>query len=308
MKSITKRRLKTRSIGRNTLNRQHKRRHSNRRWNAKQDKSRKKRMIGGAFDKYKGGGGLSGMFKRRGWKCECDIHPPSDTDTNTDTDTVTGELTMGESVRDFTVHPPDSSTTTSTFVRSARRVESQAGKFLTDGDFQLSYANKTKTPTIIIRTNRGAGTLPESLENGNFIKKVENTNIEVKTLDAFYKILDENNFYNKPVVLTVERGNAGGSGPREFKVLVKLMKDMPRQGSGGGGGKKTTYRRKKHVTRRKINTKRMKVMVGGTDVTKQVICECTKEIKEKKQLEAGESVSEGEGDDEANNDGKGEIL
>ena len=48
MKSITKRRLKTRSIGRNTINRQHKRRHSNRRWNAKQDKSRKKRMIGGA--------------------------------------------------------------------------------------------------------------------------------------------------------------------------------------------------------------------------------------------------------------------
>jgi hypothetical protein len=49
MKSITKRRLKTRSIGRNTINRQHKRRHSNRRWNAKQDKSRKKRMIGGGI-------------------------------------------------------------------------------------------------------------------------------------------------------------------------------------------------------------------------------------------------------------------
>lgn len=47
MKSITKRRLKTRSIGRNTLNRRHKRRHSNRRWNTKQNKSRKKRMIGG---------------------------------------------------------------------------------------------------------------------------------------------------------------------------------------------------------------------------------------------------------------------
>lgn len=44
MKSITKRRLKTRSIGRNTL---HKRRHSNRRWGAGQNKSRKKRMIGG---------------------------------------------------------------------------------------------------------------------------------------------------------------------------------------------------------------------------------------------------------------------
>ena len=47
MKSITKRRLKTRSIGRNTLNRRHKRRHSNRRWNTKQNGSRKKRMIGG---------------------------------------------------------------------------------------------------------------------------------------------------------------------------------------------------------------------------------------------------------------------
>ena len=47
MKSITKRRLKPRSIGRNTLNRRHKRRHSNRRWNTKQNKSRKKRMIGG---------------------------------------------------------------------------------------------------------------------------------------------------------------------------------------------------------------------------------------------------------------------
>jgi hypothetical protein len=284
MKSITKRRLKTRSIGRNTL---HKRRHSNRRWGAGQNGSREKRMIGGAVDKNKGGVDLSNMFNRRGWKCVCKTIPQDSSKSAPDTahDTVHVEPPSGQSNRPparnsiAAVTAPNSSSS-SGFRRSVAQSEIQdatlKGKYLINDDFDSVKIDKTHT--IIIRTKRGADDLPEHINNKNFITKVNNIDIKVNTLAEFYKLLNDNNFYDNPVVLTVARGAAGGTGPEQFMVRVILKRDIPMQGSVGGGGKKTTYQRKKHVTQRKINTKRMKVMVGGTTI-KEVTCTCTKEDK-----------------------------
>lgn len=315
MKSITKRRLKTRSIGRHTL---HKRRHSNRRWNTKQNKSRKKRMIGGAVG-YKGGGGLTRLFKNSGWKCKCitrddpstakfirdtpNDNPPTQSDSS-DTPRPphpessssyrrqsrqrpkqSGDSNIVASSNDYdeflttAVTAPDSSPSSGFRRRVAQSDIKDATKsrnYLVDTDFELVGIGGD--PTIIIRTKRGADDLPEHINNKNFITKVNNIDIKVNTLAEFYKLLNDNNFYDNPVVLTVARGAAGGTGPEQFMVRVILKRDIPRQGNVGGGGKKTTYQRKKHVTRRKINTKRRNVMVGGTTI-KEVTCTCTKEEK-----------------------------
>jgi hypothetical protein len=291
MKSITKRRLKTRSIGRNTLNRRHKRRHSNRRWGAGQNKSRKKRMIGGSVG-YKRGGGLTRLFNN-GWKCDCNISQ----DSSSKSATAPAEHLTGQSSRPNAHNSIAAVTAPKSSSSPFKRREAQSnikdatlkGKYLINDDFNSVEIDET--PTIIINTKRGADALPKYLENGQFITKVNNIDIKINTLTDFYRILETNAFYDKPVVLTVAMGSAGGFGSNQFKVQVTLKKDMPRQGNVGGG-KKTTYRRKNHVTRRKINTKRMKVMVGGYVLHKEVECHCTKEIKEGKGKGKGKGVSE----------------
>ena len=301
MKSITKRRLKPRSIGRNTLNRRHKRRHSNRRWGAGQNGSREKRMIGGTIG-YKGGGGLTGMFNRSSWKCDCKtISQDSSSKSAPDTapDTAHVEPPSGQSRRP----PARNSIAAAPGFRRREALpyfkDATSRKYLINDDFELVGIGGE--PTIIINTKRGADALPENLKNRQFITKVNNIDIKVNTLAEFYQLLNHNNFYDKPVVLTVARGSSGGTGPRQFKVQVLLKKNVPMQGSAGGG-KKTTYRRKKHVTRRKIHTKRMKVMVGGDVLRKNVTCTCTKKIKGNDQR-ADESASKG--DDESASVSKG---
>lgn len=318
MKSITKRRLKPRSIGRNTL---HKRRHSNRRWGAGQNKSRKKRMIGGAVG-YKGGGGLTRLFKNSGWKCECKTRddtstakfirdtpndkPPtqsdsSDTPRPPDTESLrpsyrqsrqsrqrlkeSGESNTVASSNDYdeflaaAVTAPNSSPSTSGFRRRVAQPDIKdatlKGKYLINNDFDSVKIDGALT--IIIRMKRGADALPSYLKNGQFITKINDTDIRVGSLTEFYELLEDEQFYDKPVVLTVARGGAGGYGDQQFKVRVNLKRDIPREVSVGGG-KKTTYQRKKHVTQRKINTKRINVMVGGKTI-KEVTCTCTKEDK-----------------------------
>ena len=283
MKSITKRRLKTRSIGRNTL---HKRRHSNRRWGAGQNKSRKKRMIGGAVDKNKEGGGLTGLFNNSGWKCDCTT-TSQDPSSKSAPETAPAKHLAGQSSRpnarksNATVTAPKSSPSSPGFKRREAQSDIndatlKKGKYLINDDFELVSANGAHT--IIIRTKRGADDLPEHINNEMFITKINNTDIKVNKLSMFYELLEDNNFYDKPVLLTVARGGAGGSGDKQIKVRVILKRDISRQVDLGGGGKKTTYRRKKHVTQRKINTKRINVMVGGTTI-KEVTCTCTKEEK-----------------------------
>lgn len=281
MKSITKRRLKTRRIGRNTL---HKRRHSNRRWGAGQNISRKKRMIGGAIDKSKWGVDLSNMFNRsKGWNCVCKTIS-QDPSSKSATDTAPAEHLTGKSNRPnahnsiAAVAAPKSSSPNLFKRREAQSIITDAtlkGKYLINDDFNLIEIDKT--PTIIIQTQRSADALPKNLKNGQFITKINDIDIKVNTLTEFNQLLETNNFYDNPVVLTVAKGSAGGTGPNQFKVQVNLKKIIPPQ-STVGGGKKTTYRRKKHVTQRKIHTKRMKVMVGGTTI-KEVTCTCTKEDK-----------------------------
>ena len=295
MKSITKRRLKPRSIGRNTL---HKRRHSNRRWGAGQNKSRKKRMIGGVSNRRNGGVNLSNMFKRSsGWNCVCktisqDPYSKSATD---DSNTV-------QSSNEYTEFKPPAPTSNPPYNRRVRVAESDIAesdikdatikkKYLINDDFELVKAYGAHT--IRINTQRQHDALPSHLENKQFITKINDTDIRVGSLTEFHQLLEDNKFYDKPVVLTVERGSAGGSGDKQFKVLVNLKRDIPRQGSVGGG-KKTTYRRKKHVTQRKINTKRINVMVGGVVLHKKVTCKCSKTIKGNVKPEKGVS----EGDDE----------
>lgn len=279
MKSITKRRLKPRSIGRNTL---HKRRHSNRRWNTKQNKSRKKRMIGGAVG-YKGGVDLSGMFKRNsGWKCVCKTIS-QDPSSKFATDTAPAEHPTGNSTRPNARNSKAAVTAPKSPSRFKRHVAESVvkdatikKKYLINDDFDSVEIGGALT--IRINTRRDPDALPSYLKNGQFITKINDTDIRVGSLTEFYQLLQDEPFYNTPVVLTVERGGAGGSGDKQFKVRVILKKDMSKQSTVGGGGKKTTYRRKKHVTQRKINTKRMKVMVGGTTI-KDVTCRCTKEDK-----------------------------
>ena len=297
MKSITKRRLKPRSIGRNTLNRRHKRRHSNRRWNAKQDKSRKKRMIGGSVG-YKGGRGLTGMFKRSGWECECVIPPPPPTDTDT------GEPPMGKSARPRLIVSKsivDATAPVSQPPQHRRRVRettqnsstdvidgTRSRKYLADGDYKLTSVKDSDGNGILINANRGYNALPKSLENNHLITKINNMNIRVNTLAEFYQLLDDNGFYDKPVVLTVSGKHLGGTDDKTINVSVNLRRVG--QLHKGGGGKKTTYRRKKHVTRRKINTKRRKVMVGGIYLLRKLVnCNCKKEMKGTKPSEKGES-------------------
>ena len=295
MKSITKRRLKTRSIGRNTL---HKRRHSNRRWGAGQNKSRKKRMIGGAVDKNKEGGGLTGLFNNSGWKCDCTT-TSQDFSSKSAPETAPAKHLAGQSIRphanksNAAIAAPKSS---SRFKRHVAQSDIKDAtiekKYLINDDFELVSAYGALT--IIIRTKRGADDLPEHINNEMFITKINNTDIKVDKLTEFYELLEDNRFYDKPVVLTVARGGAGGSGDEHIKVKVILKRYIPRQFDVGGGGKKTTYRRKKHVTQRKLNTKRINVMVGGVVIKKRVTCECSKEIK-KKQHNTGVSEGESEG-------------
>lgn len=281
MKSITKRRLKTRSIGRNTL---HKRRHSNRRWGAGQNKSRKKRMIGGAVDKYKGGVDLSNMFNRSGWKCKCTTTPQDPSSKSAPDTAIDVEPPMGQPRRPnarnsiaavtapvsssfgFRRHkaPPKSSTATIDSTRS--------GVLLDHYDYK-----QNKNGEIVIASNRGYDSLPRFLKNDHIITKINDIDIRVGTLAEFYQLLDDNKFYDNPVTLTLSGKYLGGTNNKTINVSVKLKRVDSFH--NGGGGKKTTYRRKKHVTQRKLNTKRMKVMVGGTDFKKQVICECTKEDK-----------------------------
>ena len=249
----------------------------------------------GEYVGYKGGGDLLGMFKRSGWKCVCK------TTSQDDSIASSSSSSSSQSVR---AKPHDTSQTFRRKAKSKYRTSAAAspdiedtttsGKFLINNDFELGIVNET--PTIIISNKRGANALPEYLMNRQFITKVgDHTVGTLNNIGDFYKLLESNDFYDKPVVLTVARGGAGGFGPQEFKVQVILKRDiMPRQGSVGGG-KKTTYWRKKHVTRRKINTKRRKVMVGGEDLHKEVKCYCTKKIKGTKQPEEGESESKGEG-------------
>ncbi len=260
-------------------------------------------MIGGSVG-YKGGGGLTRLFNKSGWKCVCKTTSQSDTarinPPSTPPDTNSRPQRRSNSVP---AEPPPTSQTFRRKAKSNYRTPAAAspdiedtttsGKYLINGDFVWGSVNET-TPTIIISNKRGADALPKSLKNGHFIKKVGDIDTvgTLNNIGDFYNLLESNDFYDKPVVLTVERGGAGGFGPREFKVKVILKRDIPRQGSVGGG-KKTTYRRKKHVTRRKINTKRRKVMVGGDVLHKEVICDCTKEIKGNKQPEEG--VIEGVG-------------
>lgn len=285
MKSITKRRLKPRSIGRNTLNRRHKRRHSNRRWGAGQNGSREKRMIGGAFDKYKGGVDLSNMFKmgrKNGWKCECTTTPQDPSSKSAPDTAIDVKPPMGQPRRPnahtsfAAVTAPESS---SWFKRRVAQSDIKdatlKGKYLINDDFDSVIIDGALT--IIIHTKRNADALPKFFQDGQFITKVNDISVVNLQKGDFYKLLEDGQFYDKPVVLTVARGSAGGSGDKQIKVRVILKRDIPREGSVGGG-KKTTYRRKKHVTQRKINTKRMKVMVGGTTI-KEVTCTCTKEEK-----------------------------
>jgi hypothetical protein len=120
----------------------------------------------------------------------------------------------------------------------------------------------------------------------------------IQKIQEFIRLL--NTTGSDTVILTISRKHKGGtasSKPRYVKVNVVLppsgVNPNPRRNRGAAtpaaqddenammkrleirldetrrrdanvGGKKTTYRRKKHVTRRKINTKKRKVMVGGT--------------------------------------------
>ena len=309
MKSITKRRLKTRSIGRNTINRQHKRRHSNRRWGAGQNKSRKKRMIGGSVG-YKGGGGLTRLFNNSGWKCDCTTtHQDSPASSRSAPDTVvkppTGQPQRPHPTARSSIAAVTAPVGQSKYSRRARIPTdiidaTSSRKFLVDSDYALVQIHGD--PTILINTKRHADALPEYLKNGQFITKVGDLPVgPLNKIGDFYKLLESNDFYDKPVVLTVARGAAGGTGDRQFKVQVILKRDMPMQGTVGGG-EKTTYRRKKHVTRRKINTKRMKVMVGGYVLLKNVTCRCSKNIKGN-DPRADESVSKGKGEGEGEGEG-----
>jgi hypothetical protein len=121
--------------------------------------------------------------------------------------------------------------------------------------------------------------LPKHLNNRDIITEIKTDDdtsqgIKVENIEKiqeFYTLIDS--LRSKPVILTVSRIESGGYQSKKPRYVRVRLQQPPQPQKplgtrvplrGRVGGKKTTYRRKKHVTRRKINTKKRKVMVGGT--------------------------------------------
>lgn len=223
-----------------------------------------------------------------GWECDCSIIPTHETNTETFHDSPS----MHSDLSDTHSPPHEEPTSYRRQSRQSRQshkaqTEYQSDikdatinkKYLINDDFELVSANGAHT--IRIHTRRPPDALPSKLENGQFITKINDTDIRVGSLTEFHQLLEYNKFYDKPVVLTVAMGSAGGYGDQQFKVQVNLKREkIPREFSVGGG-KKTRY----------------------------VTCKCTKEIKIKKQPKTGVSmgvskgVSKGEGEGEGVSEG-----
>ena len=185
------------------------------------------------------------IFTRNGWKCRCKVVP--------------NDKGVGEYGEADTTQP-------------TRKILDGTNKVLKDQYYSVSSSKR-----IIIYDESSKGDLPKNLNNHDIITEIrtdENSSaipvVNIEKIRDFYEIIDS--LRSKPVILTISRTHIGGNASHKPRYVRVNLESRPQSPAGVSnvpyrriivGGKKTTYRRKKHVTRRKINTKRRKVMVGG---------------------------------------------
>jgi len=188
---------------------------------------------------------IGGIFIRNGWKCRCKVVP--------------NDKGVGEYGEADTTQP-------------TRKILDGTNKVLKDQYYSVSSSKR-----IIIYDESSKGDLPKNLNNHDIITEIrtdENSSaipvVNIEKIRDFYEIIDS--LRSKPVILTISRTHIGGNASHKPRYVRVNLESRPQSPAGVSnvpsrriivGGKKTTYRRKKHVTRRKINTKRRKVMVGG---------------------------------------------
>ena len=229
---------------------------------------------------------IGGIFTRNGWKCSCRVDGKVPEPVNYEDEEQEQEEEEEEDEYDEHGNP-----------QPTRRILEGGENPLLPND-NLSVTEQWQ---ITIDNKFGRRNLPRNLENGDIITEIKKDKTsEVHKVPPINRIKEFTGLLNtigsNTVILTISRKHKGGTAsykPRYVKVKVVLppsglnLNPRPKRGAAQDdetamterlerrheetkssnanvGGKKTTYRRKKHVTRRKINTKRRKVMVGGT--------------------------------------------
>lgn len=210
---------------------------------------------------------IGGIFTKNGWKCRCRVDGKVSEAVNYNGD-------YGEYDDEEEEHEED----------GPRSQGSSRSTNILEGGQTLLFPNDnlrvTEQGQIKIHNSIIPRVLPKHLDKGDIITEIKaDENSQVIKVENIGKIQDFMELIyrlnSNTVILTVSRKHKGGHGNNVLRyVRVKL--GIPQESAGVnpvprhmrednvGGGKKTTYRRKNHVTRRKINTKRRKVMVGGT--------------------------------------------
>ena len=229
---------------------------------------------------------IGGIFTRNGWKCSCRVDGKVPEPVNYEDEEQEQEEEEEEEEDEYDEHGNPQPT--------RRILEGGENPLLPNDNLSV-----TEQGQITIDNKFGRRNLPRNLENGDIITEIKKDKTsEVHKVPPINRIKEFTGLLNtigsNTVILTISRKHKGGTAsykPRYVKVKVVLPPSglNPRQKRGAAqdyetammerlerrleetkslnsnvGGKKTTYRRKKHVTRRKINTKRRKVMVGGT--------------------------------------------
>ena len=210
---------------------------------------------------------IGGIFTKNGWKCRCRVDGKVPEAVNYNGD-------YGEYDDEEEEHEEDGPRSQGSS-RSTNILEGGQTLLFPNDNLRVTEQGQIKIHNSIIQR-----VLPKHLDKGDIITEIKaDENSQVIKVENIGKIQDFMELIyllnSNTVILTVSRKHKGGHGNNGLRyVRVKL--GIPREPAGVnpvprrmrennvGGGKKTTYRRKKHVTRRKINTKRRKVMVGGT--------------------------------------------
>jgi len=273
MKSITKRRRKIRSSGRKTQH-QHKKQHINRASHTKQNKSRKKIMMGGVvrlFQRFK---------KKPKWNCLChdsDAKQPRQLQQLQQPPPLPPLLPPPpqgppqgpqqrpqQRPRQRPPPPQPRAVQPNLLIRSLSSRNQLDGPS-EDGHIGLNTDNLFFVPNGIRLSKLKGHPLPESFYQSDVITHINGNRLDIKVGDTRQTNVQKFKDLTKGPIgdiiqFTVTNGR-GGLIPKSRTVDIILGRARNKQ-----GGRKTTYRHKKHLSSRnsKKNNKKRKVMVGGT--------------------------------------------